>query len=305
MFSLAHLSDPHLPLLLPLAPPPSARLSIKQRLAFLSWLRRRRHVSTLVPDAALLDDLASHAPDHLAVTGDLTNLGLPAEYEAARQWLERLGPVERVSVVPGNHDRTAPCPWQDTLGRWAPWTSSDSGGAPSPDAGFPFLKRRGGVALIGLSSAVPTRPGSAAGRLGVDQIGRAALLLDQARRESLFRVVLIHHPPLPGPGGRRKALRDRDALVAALAASGAELVLHGHHHVTSRGLLAGPAGEIPVMGVPAALAVVARPELAGWHLHRIEPDAAGWRLVTQARRYDPETRRFRACGSWTHRLARS
>lgn len=293
MFRLAHLSDPHLPLTLPLGrdgPRPTA----KQRLAFLSWLRRRRHVSTLAPEAALLADLAAHAPDHIAITGDLTNLGLPREYEAAGRWLDRLGPAGSVSLVPGNHDATAPSSWAAGGVAWTPWIAGDR----AQDAPFPFLRRRGPVALIGLSSAVPTRIGSAAGRLGGAQIAACSRLLDQADKDGLFRVVLIHHPPVPGPGGARKALRDRDALAAMLARHGAELVLHGHHHVTSRRLLPGPDGAIAVFGAPAALSVAARPEIAAWHLHEIERLGSGWRIVTRSRRYAPRSDRFLTEALW-------
>ena len=47
-------------------------------------------------------------PDHIAVTGDLVNLALDDEVEAARGWLETVGPPDLVSVVPGNHDAYVP-----------------------------------------------------------------------------------------------------------------------------------------------------------------------------------------------------
>jgi 3',5'-cyclic AMP phosphodiesterase CpdA len=67
---------------------------------------------------ALVDDLAQLAPDHIAVTGDLTNLGLASEFEAALGWLARLGGPSRVSVVPGNHDSYVASP---QAAGWAPW----------------------------------------------------------------------------------------------------------------------------------------------------------------------------------------
>lgn len=48
--------------------------------------------------------------DHLVITGDLTQLSLEEEFALARQTLEPLlarGP-ERITVVPGNHDRYVP-----------------------------------------------------------------------------------------------------------------------------------------------------------------------------------------------------
>ena len=300
-FSLAHLSDPHLPLR------PEAiqwrALTGKQALALLSWRRKRRHAHTAAAETALLADVAAHTPDHLALTGDLANLAAASEFEDGRAWLQRLAPPARLSVVPGNHDLTIGAPWQKGIGQWAEWMQSDPG-AGWQDAPFPFLRRRGPLALIGLSSAVPTPLGSASGLVGGLQRRRLEALLQQAGRDRLFRVLLIHHPPVMGEGGPRKALRDRAALCAVLRRRGAELVLHGHHHVTSLAELPGPHGTIPVCGVPSALATPRASEIAGWRLYTIDRDGAGWRLNSYGRQHDPATGRFRQSGAWTMRLER-
>ena len=291
-FALAHLSDPHLPIPAG-ALRPLSQLAGKRSLAYLGWLRKRVGA---VRAEALLADVATRGADHVAVTGDLTNLALPGEFAAARDWLARLGPPARVTAIPGNHDATVPVAWERGVGLWLPWMADD------PAQGrFPFLRRRGPVALVGLSSAVPTPPGSAAGWLGAGQLARLPALLEAAGREGLFRVVLVHHPPLPGPGGRRKALLDRDALREVLRKAGAELVLHGHHHAVLRGGVEGPAGRpIPVIGAPLVLRTAGRRGPAGWLLHRIARDgAAGWRLDTVFRAWDPAAGAFRDAGQWT------
>jgi 3',5'-cyclic AMP phosphodiesterase CpdA len=298
-FSLAHLSDLHLP---PSRQVSWRRLNGKQFLAFLSWRRKRHRVHTFTPMGALLADLAAHAPDHIALTGDLVNFALPAEFGAARQWLEQRGHPADISVVPGNHDLTVQLPWQDGLGQWDVWMEGDAGSPPCEAGRFPFLRRRGGVGLIGLSTAVTTPVFSAAGQLGQAQLDRLERLLGETRQEGLFRVLLIHHPPIMGPGGTRKALRDRAAFRAVLQRQGAELVLSGHHHVTSLGRLPGPYGAIPCLGVPAALASLEKPEIAGWHLHRILRTDIGWHLTTILRRYDAMSDSFRQAGEWTINL---
>lgn len=301
-FSLAHLSDLHLP------PPPEALTlrqgHIKQTLAVLSWQRKRHRIHSWLPEAALRADILSHAPDHLAITGDLTNFAHPAEFTAARRYLEGFGDPTRVSVVPGNHDLATKLPWQESLCQWQAWFMGDMETGVSPGPPFPFVRRRGPVAVIGLSSAVQTRIFSAAGALGPDQRDRLGPLLDRLAAEGLFRIVLIHHPPVIGPGGARKALRDRAALRAILAQHGAELVLSGHHHVTRLQPIPGPRGAIATFSVPAALAAQPRPEIAGWHLHRIIPESGGWRLETRRRRYDPAEDRFYGAGDWQMTIAR-
>ena len=63
---------------------------------------------------------------------------------------------------------------------------------------FPFVRRRGDVALIALSTGVPTGPFMATGRLGERQLARHWPKRSTQTRGS-FRIVLIHHPPLSPP----------------------------------------------------------------------------------------------------------
>ena len=100
-FTLAHLSDPHLP------PMPAARLrdlAGKRALGYLNWIRNRHKYHRRDVLDAIVSDMQAQAPDHIAVTGDLVNIALEAEFEPSRTWLESIGPPGRVSVVPGNHD---------------------------------------------------------------------------------------------------------------------------------------------------------------------------------------------------------
>ena len=116
----------------------------------------------------IVADLKPQTPDHIAVTGDLANIALPEEFTRGRHWLDRLGSPKDVTLVPGNHDvyvRGAEALAQHAWG--------DICAATTAPAGFPFVRRRGPLALIGLSTAVPTAPFMATGRLG-DGAARAA-----------------------------------------------------------------------------------------------------------------------------------
>src|SRR3546814_1695398 len=110
MFKLAHISDPHLG---PLPPVRVAELLNKRFFGWLSWVRRRRALHRPEVLAALAADLAGLAPDHLVVTGDLTNIALPGEFVQVGRWLEGLGAPEGVTVVPGNHDAYVAVPWEE------------------------------------------------------------------------------------------------------------------------------------------------------------------------------------------------
>jgi len=289
MYIFAHVSDIHLPLGAPTRP--TAILN-KRLLGYLSWHGKRKRRLSVKTLEALTDDLRHHAPDHVCITGDLTNLGLPAEYEAATAWLSGLGPHSEVSVVPGNHDVYVRANPVDTLDRWSPWMSDDTDGAR-----FPYLRRRGPVAFFGVSSAVPTPPFLATGRIGREQLARLARGLEDARRHGCFRVVLLHHPVGERAVGRRKALSDGSALRERLREVGAELVLHGHVHRRMATTVPGPDGPIPVMGTAAASANdPERGDMAHYHLFEVGRTGADWLLRVRHRSFDPEIGRMVAAG---------
>jgi 3',5'-cyclic AMP phosphodiesterase CpdA len=100
-FMLAHLSDPHLP---PLPAPRLRDLMGKRVFGYLNWTRNRQKFQRRDVVDALVSDMRAQGPDHIAITGDLVNLALEAEFEPARAWLEGVGAPDRVTVVPGNHD---------------------------------------------------------------------------------------------------------------------------------------------------------------------------------------------------------
>jgi len=287
MFTLAHLSDPHVS---PLPPPGWRALLSKRCLAYMSWHMHRRaiHGGPVLP--ALVEDLRRQAVDHVAVTGDLTNISLPSEFANARAWLDGLGDPRAVSVVPGNHDAYVTVPWELSLGRWSPFMSGDPGRGGQAErahrsaADFPFVRRRGEIALVGVSTACPTPPGSAAGRIDEAQLARLAGRLSELGREGVFRIVLMHHPPLPAGAKRRTRLKDSESFREVVARHGAELVLFGHTHRSALAKLGTPQGHAPAIGVPSASA---RPHAgkdhARYHLYRIERDDASWRLQIEVR----------------------
>jgi 3',5'-cyclic AMP phosphodiesterase CpdA len=266
MFVLAHLSDLHLA-----SRPRAAELVGKRGLGFINWLRKRRYIHRADVLDAITHDAKLYGADHIAVTGDLVNLSLPDEYRRARAWLDRLGPPREVTVIPGNHDSYVGSAASSPAKYWGDYMRGDDG---PPDL-FPFLRRRGEVALIALSSAVPTGPFMATGTLGAQQLNRLAALLD--RTAGAFRIVLIHHPPMSPPRRYLRRLTDGEALRRVLAARGAELLLHGHDHRCALVWLDGPRGtKIPAAGVPSASASSrhGNEDQAGYNVFRIEARAS-------------------------------
>src|SRR5262245_29435276 len=221
IYTLAHLSDLHAT---PVEPRGLTPLLGKRVLGFLSWRLRRRHAHKPEVLAALIEDLHAQSPDHVAVTGDLTNISLPDEFPAARAWLERIGDPEWVSAVPGNHDAYVRIPRARSWDLWSEWLRPDHDwrAAAVPGTDYPSVRVRGPLALVGLCSAQPTLPFLAGGSLGRAQLQRLEAALVELRARSLVRIVLVHHAAVPGMVGARRALWDAPALAAVLARAGAE-----------------------------------------------------------------------------------
>jgi 3',5'-cyclic AMP phosphodiesterase CpdA len=278
-FLLAHLSDPHLG---PLPSPRLGELMGKRAIGYFNWTRNRigRHAPHVLD--AIVADIKAQQPQHVAVTGDLVNIALPQEFAMARSWLHSVGPPHDVTLVPGNHDAYVPATRNMFLRAWADYLTAD--GASSVT--FPFLRRRGPLALIGVSTAVPTAPLLATGKLGNTQLNALGkLLADLAREQDLFRVLLIHHPLQSLRPARYKRLIDADQVSALIRRHGVDLILHGHDHRHALTWIEGPANQkIPSLGVPSASAVAhGRSEPASYNLIRVSREAETWHCEVTVR----------------------
>ncbi|MGF7061782.1 metallophosphoesterase family protein [Aminobacter sp. BE322] len=276
MFRLAHISDVHLG---PLPDVTYRDLASKRMVGYVNWQRnRRRHHHDGVVDA-IVADMKAQAPDHLAVTGDLVNLALDGEIELARLWLETLGAPSDVSVVPGNHDAYVPGAFDKACHAWAPWMRGDGVEGPLSRTSFPYLRVRDKVALIGVSTARATAPFMASGFFREGQAERLARILEQTGRRGLFRVVMIHHPPVRGAVGQHKRLFGIGKFQKLVRRHGAELVLHGHSHLPTLHWIEGRNGPVPAVGVAAAgQAPGGHNPAAQFNLIDISAEEGGWQV---------------------------
>ena len=293
-----------------MAPAGLRPLLSKRALGWVSWRARRSAIHRTEVLDALLEDLDETAPDQIVITGDLTNVSLEEEFAAAREWLRRIGDPGRVTAIPGNHDAYVRVSRERSWDLWAEYLVSDAAGrallagdpASDPTAiHFPSVRIRKPVAIVGISSAVPTAPFYASGSVGAVQLDRVERVLTELAATDLFRVVLIHHPPDPLATSARRGLRDAGALCDVLRRTGAELVLHGHLHRAHRGWLEGPGAPIPVLGAASASDVGVRPhKCANYHLFGVEALGRGgrarFRLTLRARTWDAGAARFVADG---------
>lgn len=268
MFRIAHVSDPHFQ---DFQIATVRELWGKRLLGGLNLLLRRRHKHRMDLLAAMQLDLQQRNLDHLAITGDLCNVALTSEWKAGLKWIAGCGLwPEQVTVIPGNHDAYVPGVVRDkTFERlFAPYQTAEI--RRGEDA-YPFVRIRGNIALVCVSTAVPTGDMGAWGELGSAQLGRLRELLLSHEIGDRVRILLIHHPPLVHRPGEHRNLRDRGDLQALLSQAGVDLVLHGHDHRDYFVTLPGPGGKsIPVVGVGSASYNGGEDRRSRYHIVEIE-----------------------------------
>ena len=285
MFTLAHISDIHL------GPLPKVRkrdLVSKRITGYINWQRNRGKSMGGEILAGLVAHMQAQAPDHTAVTGDLVNLALDAEVQAARGWLETVGPPRDVSVVPGNHDAYVPGALARVREAWGPYISGDRQRV-GRTIRFPYVRRRGPVSLIGVNSGRATAPFMSTGSLRSEQGHALAALLRET--EGTFRVVMIHHPVSPNATDYSKRLIGASRFRRIVRENGAELVLHGHTHLPTQNEIDGPDGKVPVIGVSSASAAPEegkRKPGARYNLFRVSGEPDAWSLQQEEWGYLPD-----------------
>jgi 3',5'-cyclic AMP phosphodiesterase CpdA len=294
---IAHFSDLHLLSLIGVGP---LRFLGKRLSGYANLRLKRSHVHRSEYVRAIAKEIKSRGIDHVVVTGDLTNLALEPEFELAREVLrDDLGlDASRVSVVPGNHDLyTGGSQRELRFSEYcADYIASDLPllAVSVPAGRFPFVKLRGPVAVIGLSSAVTRPPFVAAGHLGRSQLHALERILADPEVKARTVVVAVHHP-IHNPRSRLKTalegLSDADALAAILQGQRRGLVIHGHLHRRVRRELATKDGVMISVGATSASLHHHDPaRRAGFNLYDVDDSGAVTRL--DAHVFEPERGSF-------------
>ena len=278
-FKLAHFSDLHL------GPLPRGAVlrdfKFKRVIGAGSWLfnRRQKHLAGVVE--ALQKDIELAQLDHVAFTGDGTNIASAVEFQQLRRWMDSFAKPDWMSYTPGNHDAYVHIAWNKGLGLLDPFMSSDM----KQDQPFPFVRLRRNIALIGLNSASPQRLHSAEGTLGERQLMQLAARLEELTHKGFYRLVMIHHPPAPGLAASFRSLTDAAALKTLLCREKVELVIHGHNHVRSFHWIEEGGNRVPVVGVASASITDNHPHPAEWNTYEISRIKGQWQTVVKIRQW--------------------
>jgi 3',5'-cyclic AMP phosphodiesterase CpdA len=281
-FRIAQFSDVHL------GPLPLAwgfrNFALKRLVGTVSWQARRKQLHDPVIAEKLRASILSAAPEYTICSGDLVNIAAHAEFDRARDYLEGFGAPEGLSLAPGNHDAYVEVDEAHGIGKLAPWTKGDMKRAVDAESLlYPAIRLRKNIAIISLNSAIPQSLFSAAGILGDLQLKSLALALDDLRNRGFYRLVNLHHCPLPGVVKDRKALADAEALQHVLEQHGAELVVYGHTHKYRGDVLASSTGDIPIIGIASASSNGhGEHQPAQWHMFDINRVKRAWATELQS-----------------------
>lgn len=282
----------------PMPKPTLLELTGIRILGLSSWQLSRKKIHKLQVFRAFEKDIKAQNIDHYAFSGDLVNIASRAEMRRATAWMKAFAPADKMSYVPGNHDAYTEDAIANVLHYWKDYMLSCAQGADMlaelsikpnedvPHGPFPYLRIFGRVALVGINSGVASPPFMATGELGASQRGRLSRILTYLKKEGYFRVVMIHHPPLPRMTPNVRALKDCADLNKILTEEGAELVLYGHNHKNKITNITNKHGPSLMIGVSSASALAtSHKPAASYNQILIDQSKKGWQVNLLKREY--------------------
>ena len=169
-FRIAHMSDLHVPL----GYPAGREWTLKAALSAASWHLKRRKIHRPEITEKLLEDMKRHTFDLVAMTGDLVNFGSEAEFRKGSDFLKQIDISEPMLCMPGNHEMMT----RRSAQHMRTHSPAFSNGNDDPE--FPMRNVFGRVAIITVSTAIPTPLGFASGEVGPGQRDRLTRMLRDA-----------------------------------------------------------------------------------------------------------------------------
>ncbi len=214
-------------------------------------MRRILHLSDLHfgrDDPALIDPLVDAVnrlePDLVAISGDLTQRARVRQFEAARDFIDRIGAP--LLTVPGNHD----VPLDNLFLRFlAPFSRYRRW------IGEELEPEHGDREMIVKGLNTVNRWSWQRGRISPRAVRAACDAFETGAGDSRIRIVVVHHPLEHGPDVAKKLTRGAGKAIDGLAECGADIVLTGHLHLWGAGTFAVRQGQRGVLQVQAGSAL--------------------------------------------------
>lgn len=255
MRRIAHLSDVHT------LDPGRGRSSARYRMAtkFVSLGRPVDPRARACKLARALEAAKASGADHIVISGDLTEMGDPAEFEHFASVLADAGmPEDGVTLVPGNHDAyTSGAEWRRALK--GPLRGYAKASATEPGK----IVERGDVAFLPIDTTCFQSIARSGGTFTPDAARSVQARIDDPALRDKALVLVMHHPPFMHHRNPMSqwidGLRGCTHVLDMLARHPRLQILHGHlHRVVDRIVdlgkgVAGAATRARVFGAPATV----------------------------------------------------
>jgi len=199
---------------------------------------------------ALVAMAARLRPDVVVLSGDITQRARPAQFRAAKAFVDRLG--ARVLAIPGNHDIAL-------FDLWARLTRPYARYAAAFGADLEPVHSSQDLLVVCVNTTRAWRHKN--GEVSTAQIHRVSKLLAAATPRQL-RVVVVHQPAaVTQARDRPNLLRGCDTATRAWSAAGADLVMGGHIHLPYTLPMPGLARRLWVVQAGTAVSSRTRPRV--------------------------------------------
>lgn len=211
-------------------------------LAHLSDLHFGRDIA-LDQTEAITAQIPQLEPDVIVLSGDLTQRARHGEFQCARMYLDTLARAAPTLVVPGNHDVqwwASPLSIRGNAPKYAKFRRY-FGPQLAPCLEVPGAVIAGVVTAHGIAAGSLTwNPNDLAvkGHLPAGEVARLRQYFASAPRDSM-RIAVMHHNVLPGQISHRMGLAHWRRAQEQLVTTGVDLILCGHDHQESSGLIDG------------------------------------------------------------------
>ena len=208
------------------------------------------HFGTEQPQVveALVALARQQRPDVVVLSGDITQRARPAQFRAAKAFVDRLGAP--VLAIPGNHDIALFDLWARLTRPYARYAA-----ALGPELEPVYSVED--LLVVGVNTTRAWRHKN--GEVSARQIDRVAQWLTAATPRQL-RVVVVHQPvAVTCEQDSSNLLRGHSAATQAWSAAGADLVMGGHIHLPFTLALQGLARPLWVVQAGTAVSSRTRP----------------------------------------------
>ena len=180
--------------------------------------------------AALMRWVREQRPSGVVITGDITQRATPAQFAAARAFVDELAAlgVPLLGCLPGNHDIPLFALWQRLVTPYQRFARVFDAAVVGPDG----MSSHEDEGLLLICVKTTRRWRHERGTISSAQAQAVAERLRASTTQQL-RVVAVHQPIAvkPGASDADQVLRGADAALAQWNAAGCDVVLGGHIHL--------------------------------------------------------------------------